>query len=315
MPDDLFQIAGVAGGLGAHPAANLFPMMTGPALDELMDDIKANGLINPITLDRDGRIIDGRNRHKACLLAGVEPRFESWDGSDALAFVVSLNVKRRNLTKPQLAIAAARAWAQAEAAGEVRPHGGDRTASDENRHLIQEPRKHFADLFGVSQDYARMARVVLAYSEPLTAQVSAGEVALEAAHSQATQADRAKKQDAETLVKLRRLAPDLVERIARDELKVNEANALFDARDAEFREMRRTVFHALLDATKTLSVLANTPAILDIPTIIEVPEFDTEFREFFRSGRQQAIDALKAYPEAVAVLKQLIAALEGRKTR
>ena len=37
-------------------------------------DIKANGLVHPIMLDVDGKIlVDGRNRLKACEIAGVEP--------------------------------------------------------------------------------------------------------------------------------------------------------------------------------------------------------------------------------------------------
>ena len=59
---------------------------------------------NRSTLWRD-EIIDGRNRYKACKLAGVEPVFKKIDfpggEKEALAFVLSRNLKRRHLTKPQ----------------------------------------------------------------------------------------------------------------------------------------------------------------------------------------------------------------------
>ncbi|MBI3694904.1 MAG: ParB N-terminal domain-containing protein, partial [Acidobacteria bacterium] len=59
-----------------HPIASLFPLIEGPEFDELVEDIRQNGLRTPLLLHADGRILDGRNRLRACLVAGVEPRFE-----------------------------------------------------------------------------------------------------------------------------------------------------------------------------------------------------------------------------------------------
>ena len=63
-----------------HPVADLFPLLTGEAFQELAADIKKNGLREPILLDPEGRIIDGRNRYRACNQAGVEPRFVAMAG-------------------------------------------------------------------------------------------------------------------------------------------------------------------------------------------------------------------------------------------
>ena len=60
-----------------HELANVFPLIEGPAFDELVADVKAHGLREPI-ITHEGKIIDGRNRFRACQQAAVEPRFEEW---------------------------------------------------------------------------------------------------------------------------------------------------------------------------------------------------------------------------------------------
>jgi hypothetical protein len=90
-----------------HPLAELFPLMEGAAFEELVADIKAHGLHNPVTL-YETKILDGRNRERACEEAGVEPLYDSYDGDDPLGFVVSQNVARRHLDDSQRAMIAAR---------------------------------------------------------------------------------------------------------------------------------------------------------------------------------------------------------------
>ncbi len=89
-----------------HSACRIFPPLSQEELEELAADIKANGLRNPITTYQ-GRILDGRNRYKACLLAGVRPRFVKWSGNGSpLQWVVSQNLLRRHLTASQRAAVA-----------------------------------------------------------------------------------------------------------------------------------------------------------------------------------------------------------------
>src|SRR5262245_5969875 len=85
-----------------HPLADRFPPIEGVEFDELVADIKANGLIEPIVM-LDDMILDGRNRYRACLAAGVEPTTVNGDGwiDDAAAYVISANIRRRNLTAEQ----------------------------------------------------------------------------------------------------------------------------------------------------------------------------------------------------------------------
>jgi ParB-like chromosome segregation protein Spo0J len=94
-------------GLQVHEAASIFPMMPDDDYAELVDDIRKHGLRDKIRL-LDGKIIDGRNRYRACSDAGVEPQFESISTDDPAAYVVSVNLHRRQLTPSQRSMVAAR---------------------------------------------------------------------------------------------------------------------------------------------------------------------------------------------------------------
>jgi N6-adenosine-specific RNA methylase IME4 len=89
-----------------HEVANIFPLMIGDEFRALVEDIRQNGLIEPIWTYQ-GKIIDGRNRYRACIEAGVEPKYQEWSGEGLLvAFVVGLNLNRRHLTSSQKAVIA-----------------------------------------------------------------------------------------------------------------------------------------------------------------------------------------------------------------
>jgi N6-adenosine-specific RNA methylase IME4 len=93
-----------------HPAANLFPLMQEEELQGLSKDIQANGQRDPIVI-LEGKILDGRNRWKACKLAEVEPRIRLVTlleiGGSPTQFVLSTNLHRRHLSAIQKASVAA----------------------------------------------------------------------------------------------------------------------------------------------------------------------------------------------------------------
>jgi hypothetical protein len=83
-----------------HPVANIFPLLDGAEFEEFVADVKSQGVREPIVLYED-KILDGRNRYRACKEAGVEPLFTNYEGDDPLAYVISVNLRRRHLTAGQ----------------------------------------------------------------------------------------------------------------------------------------------------------------------------------------------------------------------
>ena len=60
--------------LPLHPLCTLFPRMAGDEFAALVADIRTHGLRQPIVL-HEGMVLDGGNRYRACLDAGVVPVF------------------------------------------------------------------------------------------------------------------------------------------------------------------------------------------------------------------------------------------------
>jgi hypothetical protein len=124
----------------SHPLADLFPLMEGDDFAALVEDIRQNGLREPIVMSG-GLIVDGRNRFRACRAGGVKPEMvELPGGTDPLAFVLSKNLHRRHLTVSQRAMIAARLANDTEGGDRVSDHsqkidGGRISAGDAARLL------------------------------------------------------------------------------------------------------------------------------------------------------------------------------------
>lgn len=90
-----------------HAAADLFPLLEGEEFAALVDDVRANGLHEPVWLyedpDHGEVVLDGRNRARACEMAGVQVRTRYYRGNDPIGFTISENVQRRHLTTGQRA--------------------------------------------------------------------------------------------------------------------------------------------------------------------------------------------------------------------
>lgn len=162
-----------------HPLANIFPLLDGAAFDELVADVKVHGVREPIWT-HEGQILDGRNRWRAAQAAGRECQMRAFPGGDALAFVLSLNLKRRQLSASELAFVALEI--EKYEAGEAKK----RQACGQGGVLLPalvpeakgEAREKAAAAVGVSPRYVQDAKKIEAAAPELAAQVRAGQKTL-----------------------------------------------------------------------------------------------------------------------------------------
>lgn len=171
--------------LAFHPIASIFPLLEGAALDALASDIKTRGLLEPVWI-YEGQILDGRNRARACALAGVAVQTRAFAGtaSEAIAHVWSLNFTRRHLSPSQAAIADARRNQIAETYAPVRKAAKARQAEGGrekvSQRIEQPPNERKTDTIrakaaGTNRMYINVADKLVAEHPEKATQVERGE--------------------------------------------------------------------------------------------------------------------------------------------
>lgn len=156
--------------LQAHRLADAFPLIEGAEFDGLVASVKRDGLLEKIVMTGN-LILDGRNRYRALLAAGIELRpehfeeFASDDEAEMARFVASRNINRRHLTEAQRALIAAQLT---DASG--------MTVNDASERMAVSPKS------------TRRARFVLRHANSNVVQlIRQGELSIHAAHEQARQ--------------------------------------------------------------------------------------------------------------------------------
>jgi hypothetical protein len=157
------------GNVKFHDLANLFPLIEGEEFNALVADIKAQGLHEPIVIYQDA-ILDGRNRYRACMAAGIEWRSVPYTGNDPLGYVISKNLKRRHSNESQRAMVADRLATMAQGARtDLSPTG-------------EKSQAQAAELLNVGKRSVERAREVRERGAPeLQAAVERGQVRVSAA--------------------------------------------------------------------------------------------------------------------------------------
>lgn len=162
-----------------HPTAAMFPMMRTEEFAALVQDLRSNGLIEPIWIYKQ-QILDGRNRFNACTEAGIEPAFREWNGTDPLAFVISENLRRRHLDAGRRAAIAVKrregkdsVLDRCEAEAKERQRQGKTKVSDPGQ-----ARRKAAAMFQVAESYIQDAKLVRQADPNLLERVVEGEIQL-----------------------------------------------------------------------------------------------------------------------------------------
>jgi len=223
-------------------------MMTKDELQELADDIKANGLREPIKLSADGKmIIDGRNRLAACHLAKIEPEFQKLNGGDSTAYVISANIARRHMTAGQRAMVAATIYPEPAKVGR-----GQKVCVAQTFPMV--------DPASLSR-----ARRVICDAPDLVAGVLDGSTSLEKAATQAKERAESASSDENKMALLRDGARDLADLVKENKMNIDEAIAAMRERQ---RKLRETIEHgkqaAEVGITQFLAAVASILAAAQV---------------------------------------------------
>lgn len=185
-----------------HPFAAEFPLMEGDEFTELVDDVKRNGLRDPIILSHDRKLlIDGRNRLRACIDAGVDVVYEKLGGHYTelmiLDLIMSLNVNRRQLNPGQKAMAGMKYVEYVEKAVQQERIVTNGSRGDHAEQTIRADRRanrsdeRVAKMVGASGRSVQRAKKVSAAAPDLAAKVRSGEVSLDSAYNRVQARERA----------------------------------------------------------------------------------------------------------------------------
>ena len=93
-----------------HKLAEIFPEADPDDFDSMVESVRALGRIRQSIVVYENQILDGRQRLKACKVAGVAPKFRRFEGTEeeAAMLVLDLNLNRRHLSTSQKAAVSAR---------------------------------------------------------------------------------------------------------------------------------------------------------------------------------------------------------------
>jgi ParB-like chromosome segregation protein Spo0J len=112
-----------------HPVASMFPLMDGEDYEDLRKSIEKYGQLEPIVLDSDNVLLDGRNRMRVLLELGRQPFLHLHTGKMSVEqYILARNLFRRHLTDDQRMMITTKVMLakEAEAARARKKEGGSK---------------------------------------------------------------------------------------------------------------------------------------------------------------------------------------------
>lgn len=168
-----------------HPLASLFPLMEGEEFEDLKKDIAENGLLEP-GLTFEGKLIDGRNRYRACQELGISFPTKGLETDTPLTYIVSVNLHRRHLTSGQRAIISLDALPLLEVEAKVRLVTSTGGAEPRPTEIFPEAEKgearaKAADLFQTNPHYVSDVKMLKQEAPDLIDEIMSGDMSIEKA--------------------------------------------------------------------------------------------------------------------------------------
>ena len=203
-----------------HPYAAAYPVLEPKALKELCEDIRDHGQVEPIMLSDDLTMLcDGRNRLQACVVLGIEPRWETFSDwqkrtnvthpSETYA-IAALNNNRRQLTPSERARLAN---------AMVKQLKEDLQGSNDPPVTLAEDRQNFAGVQGVVEQKGAGKATDADTDDAEQSKPMSGRQATAAA----AEAHGVSESTINLMARLEKNRPDLYARVMAGELTVNGA--------------------------------------------------------------------------------------------
>jgi len=282
-----------------HAHADIFPWMEGGDRAALVEDVRRNGVIEPIVF-LDGAVLDGRNRYTVARELGIEyPRCD-YTGNDPLGFVISRNLARRHLSESQRAmVAGTLAKMTREDAGRI---GGKAEEATANLRLLpDDPQpisvEQAAEMLNVSTRSVESAKKVIRKGVPELAEaVKADKIAVSAAAEIANQpepvqrevvalssdkrVEKLKAMRAEAkAIRASLLNTSVAKRIVRKGGLIADRTASIQSSAADYDQKRTELFHKVSGTFRTLERLTATAeqVVASVPAM-SVEGFDKSLR-------------------------------------
>jgi hypothetical protein len=186
-----------------HPVAAMFPLLEGQDYEDFRLSIEVKGQLKPIVVLGD-ILLDGRNRLRACLDLGIEPRVTEYTGElDPVDYIEISNIDRRHLGEDARTAICTQIhwWRMAQQGAEKKAaqgHHGTEGGRGRRKTLTTDSSKGLAE----PKTRARDARSTVG-------QIAAG---AKVSHHKAAQA-----------VAVAKAKPELLEQVKRGEMPLREA--------------------------------------------------------------------------------------------
>jgi hypothetical protein len=240
-------------------------------------------------------------RLAACEKAGVEPRYAFLNGHDAEQFIWGANGKRRQMTKGQMAmIAAAGLSLAAKKSAGGRPSEGKSEA---------------ARAAGVSAARVSQALLVKEHAPHLVDEVIAGARTLDDAYAAAQAIKKEKDWRDDGMRMLREQDADLAQRVADEEIDLDQARRILADRRQATHAMRDSVLMGLTSGLRSLSGFEKSTALQELPAQFATDEGMEHLRQYFHGGVEEVADRLQAARRGLDAVERVWAPLPTGRGR